>query len=116
MKNSNTLPTIEVGDTVIFRTDLKVGKRYGQIGYLDGMLQGKQVVEKVYDTGNFDVIGSIYFMSPEMVAQVIKPTKERVYTEQEMKKAIEMAREGNHLGFHYDSSEEIIGEINKKKK
>lgn len=92
MQNSNTLPNIEVGDTVIFRTDLKVGKQYGIAFFLKNMRLKRGVVLLVSENGLFRISHeNKYWYTPEMVAQVIRPTVKRVYTEQEMKQCWEKA-------------------------
>lgn len=86
MENSNTLPKIEVGDTVIFRTDLEEGVLYGSFALsyeMENIIKSPQKVV-LSDTRHFIIEGHWQRFTPKMVAQVIKPTKERVYTEQEM--------------------------------
>ena len=116
MENSNTLPKIEVGDTVIFRTDLVDLKRYNDTLFWNGQKEfwneGKGVVVLVFDDESFVIEGTSLLHSVGMVAQVIKPTKERVYTEQEMRKAIEMARVGNKSFWGY-TADAIIESLNK---
>lgn len=116
MENSNTLPKIEIGDTVIFRTDLKVNSYYGAESFEPSMIEftdKPQMVRAV--CGNYFVIENDNWdwgFTPEMVAQVIKPTKERVYTEVEMRKAIKMARVGSKSFWGY-TADAIIESLNK---
>ena len=89
MSDSKKLPTIEVGDTVVFRTDLKE-EYYGENSITKSMvpfLTEPQTVTAVSGYGKQFRIKSdngLWAYTPEMVLAVIKPTKERVYTEREM--------------------------------
>lgn len=115
MENSNTLPKIEVGDTVIFRTDLKAASEYGLDSFMPDMvnfIKQNQIVSLVFRDYFYVENGGNWYFTPEMVAQVIKPTKERVYSESEMRKAIEMARVGNKSFWGY-TADAIIESLNK---
>lgn len=116
MENSNTLPKIEVGDTVIFRTDLIEDEFYGDIQFFlekkDALSETPIVCHIDTDDNTFKIVDNEFWYSFEMVSQVIKPTKERVYTEQEMRKAIEMARVGNKSFWGY-TADAIIESLNK---
>lgn len=116
MENSNTLPKIEVGDTVIFRTDLVDLKRYNDTLFWNGQKKfwknGKGIVENVLDDETFIIEGTHLLHSVGMVAQVIKPTEERVYTEDQLQTAIEMAREVGMKGYSY-TVRQIIESLNK---
>lgn len=89
MNDSKKLPTIEVGDTVVFRTDLENGKRYPDTLFCDILKHhwkdGKAVVEHIVDHEAFIIEGTTLLHSIGMVAEVIKPTKERMYSKEEMR-------------------------------
>lgn len=93
MSDSNKLPTIEVGDTVVFRTDLVDFEYYGFIPYnkMESGHKAKEVVCEVDNDGDFTIRPNGWWHSPQMVKEVIKPspevikpTKERMYSEIEM--------------------------------
>ena len=99
MSDSKKLPIIEIGDTVVFRTDLKVGKRYGTAFFLANMRLKRGVVLLVSEDGLFHISHeNNYWYSPEMVAEVIKPSKARVYSESAMELAF-------HCGTLYQGRE-----------
>ena len=74
----------KTGDTVKLRSDLKVGKRYGNLTYLDGMGEpgSEFVVSRLISNGDMNLEGSLYFYSPEMFEskkdqpKVVKDQKE----------------------------------------
>lgn len=59
----------KVGDTVKFRDDLVIGRYYGFITFLSGMqnLRGKTAVIMHIDGNYFDVCGSPFWYSLEML-------------------------------------------------
>lgn len=95
MSDSKKLPTIEVGDTVVFKTDLVNLQCYPDTMFWEGLKHhwkdGKGVVEYIVDHEAFVIEGTPLLHSIGMVAEVIKPTKERMYTEEEMKQCWEQA-------------------------
>ena len=119
MENSNTLPKIEVGDTVIFRTDLVEGTRYNDILFANVQRlywkDGKGVVDRIVNQEVFVIKGTHLLHSVGMVAQVIKPTKERMYALCELKKAIEFGCQQGHDRGHINLIEELrfIESLNK---
>lgn len=74
----------KTGDTVKLRSDLKVGKRYGNLTYLDDMGEpgSEFVVSRLISNGDMNLEGSLYFYSPEMFEskkdqpKVVKDQKE----------------------------------------
>jgi len=86
MSDSKKLPIIEIGDTVVFRTDLVVGKYYDHLSFKRSMIKHlgqSRTVQQLSDVMAF-YIGDGFWYSFEMVAEVIKPSKARVYSEIEM--------------------------------
>jgi hypothetical protein len=80
---------------VVFRTDLENGKRYPDTLFWEGLKHhwkdGKGVVNHILDYEAFTIEGTNLLHSIGMVAEVIKPTKERMYSEEEVRKAIDAA-------------------------
>lgn len=81
---------IEVGDKVIFRTDLQGNKEYGTETFVHNMnkfCNKPQIVNRVSPFGEtFSIVGDDceWSFTPEMVSEVIKPTKESQQTEFEI--------------------------------
>jgi len=74
---------IEVGDVVVFRTDLVIGELYGILTYIEQMdedIKNSSLVVESEDYG-FRIVEGGYWFTPEMVSEVIKPTKESQQTE-----------------------------------
>ena len=117
MSNSKKLPIIKVGDTVVFRKDLEKRVLYGSL-YFDDYVKNEmnnknQTVEEIDLNDNTFItdFSSGCWFSFEMVAEVIKPTKERMYSEAELRSAIEMARVGNKSFWGYTANA-IIESLN----
>jgi hypothetical protein len=95
MSDSKKLPTIEVGDTVVFRNDLVVFQCYGCSIFEPNMVKStkKPQIVRVARVNEFSIHNDkhMFYFTPQMVAEVIKPTKERTYSEEEMKQCWEQA-------------------------
>lgn len=98
MNETKKLPTIEIGDTVVFRTDLVVNEYYGAESFEPSMVEFTDKPQLVrFVNGDYFIIENdnwSWSFTPEMVAQVIKPTKERMYSEGELKTGIREAKSG----------------------
>ena len=102
MENSNTLPVIEIGDNSQIDIDFN-GNVMARIEIHGSILSV---------TAAMDGHGNGIDLERISIKEVIKPTKERVYTEQEIRKAIEMARVGNKSFWGY-TADAIIESLNK---
>lgn len=116
MSDSKKLPTIEVGDTVVFRTDLEVGETYGKLKFFPNMWdlimeQPSRLVTHKYGFFKVENDACSMWFCPEMVRSVIKPSKARVYSESELRSAIEMARVGKKAFWGY-TADAIIQSLN----
>ena len=63
---------IKAWDKVKFRKDLEIGDYYGDIIWIEEMLpkESKSIVTKINSDGCFNVVGSFYAYTPEMVKKV----------------------------------------------
>lgn len=73
----------KVGDIIRIRTDLKVGERYGNLHFTEGMCRHTgepEEIERITSGGNFLLKGVDYYWSKEMLEEIKAMTKSDLQT------------------------------------